>query len=74
MEKPEGPIIDMTPEGEFVTPPKPGYGLILRRVAILGLSFFVFVLLIKIAVKILPLLFLLIIAWILLARFIIRRP
>ena len=39
MEKDEGPVIDMTPEGEFVDPPpaKPGVGAFLVRLAIFGL-------------------------------------
>ncbi len=28
-----GPIIDMTPEGDFITPPKPGFGTIIARLA-----------------------------------------
>jgi len=32
----DGPIIDMTPEGEFVTPPKPSLLTTLLRFAVLG--------------------------------------
>jgi uncharacterized membrane protein len=32
----QGPIIDMTPDGDFVTPPKPTIGTILLRLAAFG--------------------------------------
>ena len=38
MKKDEGPVIDMTPEGEFVDQPKTGFGVFLIRLAIFGLA------------------------------------
>ncbi|GLR67387.1 hypothetical protein GCM10010909_20680 [Acidocella aquatica] len=32
-----GPVIDMTPEGDFIEPPKPTLGAILLRLAMFGL-------------------------------------
>ena len=39
MKNDEGPVIDMTPEGEFIDPPpaKSGVGVFLVRLAIFGL-------------------------------------
>lgn len=39
MKNDEGPVIDMTPEGEFVEPPKPkaGVGMFVVRLAVFGL-------------------------------------
>jgi hypothetical protein len=32
----EGPVIDMTPDGAFIEPPKPTFGSILLRLAAFG--------------------------------------
>jgi hypothetical protein len=38
MEKSQGPVIDMTPDGQFVEPPKPSIVTWLLRLAMFGLS------------------------------------
>lgn len=32
----DGPVIDMTPQGEFIDPPKPSIGTYLLRLALFG--------------------------------------
>jgi uncharacterized RDD family membrane protein YckC len=38
MEQSQGPVIDMTPDGQFVEPPKPSLTTWLLRLAAFGLS------------------------------------
>lgn len=38
MEKSQGPVIDMTPDGQFIEPPKPSIVTWLLRLAAFGLS------------------------------------
>jgi multisubunit Na+/H+ antiporter MnhG subunit len=33
----DGPVIDMTPDGDFILPPKPTLGTILARLAMFGI-------------------------------------
>jgi hypothetical protein len=60
MEKDEGPVIDMTPEGEFVDPPpvKTGIGAFLVRLVIFGLMVGAVGLMFWTALLVLPLLLL----------------
>ncbi|HQT47045.1 MAG: hypothetical protein B7X08_06580 [Acidocella sp. 20-63-7] len=59
MKKSEGPVIDMTPEGAFVEPPKTSWGTILLRIIALGLVVFTAALAFWMALFILPFLLLL---------------
>jgi fatty acid desaturase len=38
MEQSNGPVIDMTPDGKFVTPPKPSILTYLLRLALFGVA------------------------------------
>lgn len=38
MEDSKGPVIDMTPDGQFVTPPKPSFLTYLLRLALFGVA------------------------------------
>jgi len=60
MKKDEGPVIDMTPEGEFVDSPqpKPDIGMFVVRLAIFGLVLGTVALMFWMAVLVIPLLLL----------------
>jgi hypothetical protein len=38
MEQPNGPVIDMTPDGKFIDPPKPSILTYLLRLAMFGVA------------------------------------
>ena len=54
----DGPVIDMTPQGEFIDPPKPGIGTFLLRLALFGVALAVVAALFWTMILVLPLLIL----------------
>ncbi len=68
-----GPVIDMTPDGRFIEPPKPSLTTILVRLAIFGLILCVGAVLFWTALIVIPLLALLGIAGYFIAQLQLRR-
>lgn len=58
MEHPHGPVIDMTPDGQFIEPPKPSILSYLLRLALFGVALAVIVTLFWTLVLLIPLLLL----------------
>ena len=58
MEKSQGPVIDMTPDGQFVEPPKPSIFTWLLRLAMFGLTLGVIIALFWTILLVVPLLML----------------
>lgn len=73
MSEQNGPIIDMTPEGDFVKPPKPDYLTILARLVAFGVLLLVAAVAFWMAIFIVPVLIILGIAGYALSRTQIRR-
>jgi len=73
MRQTNGPVIDMTPDGAFVVPPKPSLGTILLRLAAFGIFLAIGAVVFWTAVILLPVLLLLGVAGYLVARTQMRR-
>lgn len=58
MEHANGPVIDMTPDGRFITPPKPSLVVYLLRLALFGVALAAIVALFWTLVVVLPLIIL----------------
>ena len=58
MENSNGPVIDMTPDGQFIEPPKPSILTYLLRLALFGVALVAVVALFWTVLLVLPLLFL----------------
>lgn len=68
-----GPVIDMTPDGAFIEPPKPSIGTILVRLALFGLFLCIGAIVFWTAVFVLPVLIVLGVAGYFFARMQLRR-
>jgi hypothetical protein len=68
-----GPVIDMTPEGAFIEPPKPTIGTILVRLALFGLFLCIGAVVFWTALFVLPILIVLGVAGYFFARMQLRR-
>ena len=69
----KGPVIDMTPDGAFIEPPKPSIGTILVRLALFGLFLCIGAIVFWTAVFVLPVLIVLGVAGYFFARMQLRR-
>jgi hypothetical protein len=68
-----GPVIDMTPDGAFIEPPKPSIGTILVRLALFGLFLCIGAIVFWTALFVLPVLILLGVVGYFFARMQLRR-
>jgi uncharacterized membrane protein len=69
-----GPVIDMTPDGHFVEPPKPSLGTIIARIIAFGILLVVAAVAFWTALFIIPVLIILGVAGYAFARMQVRRP
>ncbi len=73
MRHPNAPVIDMTPDGNFIEPPKPTLGTIIARLVAFGALLMVAAIAFWMALFIIPVLIVLSVAGFLIARTQIRR-